>query len=186
MAAPALRADDHQQGACSWVRDGGRVRGSLPTASPRPMLDQQFWQSYTDRQPRTDAAHHLRALLSPWLSDIHSVLEVGCNRGDNLDAFDCEVTGVEPNQYARDIARERWHVIDAVAHNLPFPDGSFDLAYTVGVLIHVPPWQLGDSLSEIHRVSSRYVLAVEYEAPKPVPVDYRGVRAGIWKRPYGA
>lgn len=150
------------------------------------MLDDAFWAGYTDRQPRTDAAEQLRAMLKPWLPDIRTVLEVGCNRGDNLAAFDCEVTGVEPNQYARDIASEQHFVVDAPAHRLPFPNDTFDLVFTVGVLIHVPPALFAESLWEIHRVSRRYVLAVEYDAPFPTPVDYRGVRAGIWKRPFGA
>lgn len=150
-----------------------------------------FWQgpggvAYTERQPDLGAAHHLRALLAPWLPELSSVLEVGCNRGDNLPAFSCEVTGVEPNQYARDVAKEKgWFVVDAAAHDLPFPNDTFDLVFTVGVLIHVPPERLDASLHEIVRVSGRYVLAVEYDSPTPQPVDYRGVRAGIWKRPYG-
>ena len=155
------------------------------------MSNLDYWRGdegnlYTLRQPETHAADSLQRIIRPWASDIHTVLEVGCNRGDNLGAFDCDVVGVEPNLYARKIARERGYgVMDAPAHSLPFPDNTFDLVFTVGVLIHIPPYALEPSLKEIFRVSRRYILAVEYESPTVKPIDYRGVRAGIWKRPYG-
>jgi ubiquinone/menaquinone biosynthesis C-methylase UbiE len=150
------------------------------------VMDEEFWDAYTDRQPRTDQATLLRGLLKPWLPDIHSVLEVGCNRGDNLEAFTCEAVGVEPNAHAREEAEEAGFTVWAgTAHELPAPNNSFDLVFTMGVLIHIPPNMLSRSLREIHRVAGKYILAVEYDAEFPTPVDYRGVRAGIWKRQYG-
>jgi hypothetical protein len=150
------------------------------------MLDAQFWTDYTIRQPRTDQAKQLRRLLKPWLPDVTSVLEVGCNRGDNLEAFSCSAYGVEPNETARGIALDRgFSVFNATAEKLPFADGAFDLVFTMGVLIHLDNSQLPAALKEIRRVSNRYILAVEYGSHVPTPVDYRGVRAGIWRRPYG-
>ncbi len=150
------------------------------------MLDQEFWTEYTKRQPETDAADRLREILQPWLPNISSVLEVGCNRGDNLPAFDCMKRGVEPNADARQEAHNRGYLVrNATADNLPYSDHSFDLVFTAGVLIHLDRELLYKSLVEIHRVSRRYILAVEYDAPWELPVDYRGVRAGIYKRPYG-
>jgi len=166
-----------------------RVCRGVPTAPARPVLSDKFWTDYTLRQPRTDAAEQLRATLKPWLPNIRSVLEVGCNRGDNLEAFkntEIMVTGVEPNRQAALLARELgYRVYDDKADKLQFLTSSYDLVFTVGVLIHIPPDKLDKALKEIHRVARRYILAVEYEATTPTPVDYRGVRAGIWKRPYG-
>lgn len=158
------------------------------------MSSVEFWRgdggkAYTLRQPQTTRpSTFLRSLLKPWLPEIHTVLEVGCNRGDNLDAFyDKNVTGVEPAPYARELARKRgWNVRNATADDLPFRDKTFDLVLTVGVLIHVPPERLSRSICEIVRVSRKFILAVEYDAPTPTPIDYRGQRAGIWKRPYGS
>jgi hypothetical protein len=150
------------------------------------MLDAQFWTDYTIRQPRTDQAKQLRRLLKPWLPDVTSVLEVGCNRGDNFSAFDCEVVGTEPNDYARELARAKDRVVVSdSAEEIKFPNDSFDLVFTMGVLIHLDNSQLPAALKEIRRVSRRYILAVEYGSHVPTPVDYRGVRAGIWRRPYG-
>jgi SAM-dependent methyltransferase len=152
------------------------------------VLSDNFWTAYTLRQPRTDAAEELRATLKPWLANIRSVLEVGCNRGDNLAAFNGEwpPTGVEPNKTARALALEAgYRVYEDKAEHLRFLRNSYDLVFTVGVLIHLDDSKLDKALKEIHRVSRRYILAVEYKADTPTPVDYRGVRAGIWKRNYG-
>jgi SAM-dependent methyltransferase len=149
------------------------------------VLDERFWDEYTLRQPQTAQADHLRVLLEPWLSEIESVLEIGCNRGDNLAAFDCQAWGVEPNETARRQAWERGYPVwDATAASLPFKPKTFDLVFTMGVLIHIPSAELDKSLRGIHRVSRRYILAVEYGAAVVEARDYRGVRAGIWKRPY--
>lgn len=150
------------------------------------VMDEEFWDKYTDRQPRTDTAAHLKELLQPWLPQIRSVLEVGCNRGDNLEAFDGIVRGTEPNAHARRQALHAGYMVfPDRADKLKFGTASFDLVFTMGVLIHIPPEELDESLRGIHRISGRFILAVEYDAPSPIPVDYRGVRAGIWKRPYG-
>ena len=152
------------------------------------VLDEAFWDDYTDRQAETDPSPTLRQILRPYLPHIRSVLEVGCNRGDNLGCFpEAEVEGVEPNEHARLQAQARgFTVLDAIAQDLPYPDEWFDLVFTAGVLIHIPPPEFDKALAEIHRVSARYVLAVEYHADKPTPVTYRGVPEGIWKRYYAA
>lgn len=151
-----------------------------------------FGDAYTDRQPPADTRPVLRTLLRPYLPELHAVLEVGCNRGDNLSAWKPEairVAGIEPNRRARIQAiRNGWPVMDASADELPYRAGSFDLVYTCGVLIHIPP-DHGDfymALSEIHRVSRDLILAVEYEAAEPTAAEYRGIPTGIWKRDYGA
>lgn len=145
----------------------------------------EFGTAYHKRQPPTDPTSALRAMV-PF--PVATVLEVGCGRGDNLLAWDrARVVGVEPNLYARELALDRGlDVRDDTADMLPFPSDTFDLVYTCGVLIHIGPDDLDASMSEIHRVSNQWILAVEYPAPQPLSVEYRGVEGGIWKRNYGA
>lgn len=149
------------------------------------------WDAYTRRAPdlKGQTAQLLRTMVGrEILPTIKSVLEVGCNVGHNLEAWEeaSKVVGVEPNDYARKTAQqEGWDVIAAEAHQLPFLDNSFDLVFTAGVLIHIQPEHFGASLGEIHRVARKFILAVEYQADKPTPVEYRGVPDGIWKRNYG-
>lgn len=121
--------------------------------------------------------------------DISSVLEIGSNCGFNLLALEnlgYLTFGIEPNSYARKIAKEAsLLVFPGSASSIPFPDDTKDLVFTCGVLIHVPPKELEASMKEMIRVSRKYILAIEYEAPKETMVVYRGKRDMLWKRPYG-
>lgn len=155
----------------------------------------QFGTDYTRRQPDSIAARtqvwlQLLMITGP----IGSVLEVGANTGQNLRAIldlipDCEIFACEPNEHARDELRE----IDATgrltgdyADRLSFPDGVAELAFTCGVLIHIPPDKLIASIREIHRCARRYIICAEYFAPSEEMVPYRGLRDALWRRDYGS
>ena len=64
-------------------------------------------------------------------------------------------------------------------------DGSVDLAFTCGVLIHVHPDELLEVCGEIVRVSRRYVLCAEYFSPRPEAIEYRGRMDLLFKRDFG-
>jgi spore coat polysaccharide biosynthesis protein SpsF len=123
-----------------------------------------------------------------------SILEVGANIGINLRALagitDAELFAVEPNASARDrlvadkvVAPD--HLFDAMATKLPLDNGAVDLAFTSGVLIHVPPADLETAYGEIHRVAARYILCMEYFSPTPVEIPYRGHKGLLFKRDFG-
>jgi pseudaminic acid biosynthesis-associated methylase len=121
-----------------------------------------------------------------------SVLEVGCNAGWNLRALRAvdptlKLRGVDVNADA--LAEAKREVLDArelpaaqVGHCWP---RHFDLVFTAGVLIHVAPEHIVDTMRSIARASSRYVLAVEYESVNEDWVEYRGHRDRLWRRPFG-
>ncbi len=69
--------------------------------------------------------------------------------------------------------------------SIPLPDGAVELAFTSGVLIHVEPGRLPATLDEIHRVSSKYVLACEYFSPTPEAKPYRGHEGLLFKNDFG-
>ena len=123
-----------------------------------------------------------------------SILEVGANIGINLRALsgfaDAELFAVEPNASAReqlvaDKVLPQDHLFDAMATKLPLNDGAVDLAFTSGVLIHVPPDDLETAYGEIHRVAARYILCMEYFSPRPVEIPYRGHEGLLFKRDFG-
>ncbi len=146
----------------------------------------QFGNDYTDRHKRWDA-DALRMILRDVWGEIDSVLEVGCNRGDNLAVFTGKHrVGVEPNARARALTNKAYTCLDGHAGALPFADGSFDIVFTAGVLIHIAPPELNRAMYEINRVSRRFILAVEYHAGEAEAVEYRGQERGIWKRNYAA
>jgi SAM-dependent methyltransferase len=120
------------------------------------------------------------------------VLEVGCNAGANLQwiVSRCDVTvGVDVSSHALDAlhrAVPRAVGVIAEARSLPFTDGSFDLAFTSGVLIHQPESSVSDVIRELVRVSSMYVLSMEYAGSETEEIPYRGERGALFKRNYEA
>jgi pseudaminic acid biosynthesis-associated methylase len=122
---------------------------------------------------------------------VQSVLEIGCNRGHNLVAISdllgeqADVVGIEPNRHAQRVARgssDRIAVLNGDAFALPFKDRTFDLVFTAGVLIHIALARLPAALAEIHRVSRRYIVALEYFAEEETSIPYRGRDDLLWKR----
>jgi ubiquinone/menaquinone biosynthesis C-methylase UbiE len=94
---------------------------------------------------------------------------------------------VDVNEVALEILHKRLPGVNAIstpARQLPFRDRWFDLAFTCGVLIHQPESTLPLVMSEIVRVSRRYVLAVEYHADEITEVPYRRQRGALFKRDY--
>jgi ubiquinone/menaquinone biosynthesis C-methylase UbiE len=88
------------------------------------------------------------------------VLEIGCGLGTDGAQFaeaGADYTGVDLTEAAVDLARKRFELFDlpgsfqtADAENLPFPDNSFDVVYSHGVLHHTPDTQ--KAIQEVHRV----------------------------------
>ena len=152
----------------------------------------QFGKEYTERNA-VDWRLRLpafRAMLEGL--EVSRILEVGCNRGHNLVALRAllgeaaGLAGVEPNPHALELARGTGAAECRAGHilELPFADGSFDLVFTAGVLIHVPPTDLPAALAELHRCSRRYLLAAEYDAAVETAVPYRGHTDLLWKRDF--
>jgi SAM-dependent methyltransferase len=88
------------------------------------------------------------------------VLEVGCGLGCmamNWAKHDAKITAVDLNPVAIEQTRHRFSIYgldglirEADAENLPFPDGSFDFAYSWGVLHHTP--NTSKAIHELYRV----------------------------------
>ncbi len=130
---------------------------------------EQWWAEFFDRYP-----------------EIETVLEVGCGKGVNFRYMRdrVEVSGIDVNEQALARIPKDIPTLQASAADLPFEDESFDLVFTSGVLIHAPDVELPFQMSEIVRVSNRYVLAMEYNGD-----SVRGWRwmttDGLWSRDYG-
>lgn len=118
---------------------------------------------------------------------IKSILEVGCNKGHNLEALDTSVDsdifGIEPNSALCKVP----HIIKGNAYELPWEPNVFEMVFTSGVLIHIPEYNLATALSEMNRVASKYVMFIEYYSDKTEGKEYRdfGGKEGVWSRPYG-
>ena len=121
---------------------------------------------------------------------VRSVLEVGCSGGANLQwiAAKCEVAhGVDVSRRALEVLSRAVPAAKgflAEAQSLPFPGAAYDLVFTAGVLIHQPESSLVRVMSELVRVSCRYVLSLEYAAAETEPVPYRGQDDALFRRNY--
>jgi len=152
--------------------------------------------------------YHERNLLSElyenrpdfWMKKIRgqgmgltNVLEVGCGTGPNLFWLAnrkypfLEIYGLDINESACEEARKITGVngiCKGMARHLPFKDNFFDLVFTCGLLIHIPPDDLLPVMSEMVRCSHKYVMFMEYWAEKEEEIEYRGEMGLLWKRPY--
>lgn len=94
-----------------------------------------------------------------------TVLEVGCGPGRQIQDWwhlGVRAIGVDLNHSA---AKQSGGV-QALGRALPFRDATFDLVYTMGMLIHVPHPVLLETMREIVRVSRDWVLSVELDGPE--------------------
>jgi ubiquinone/menaquinone biosynthesis C-methylase UbiE len=145
-----------------------------------------FARLYARLSPRTDSrggAEHRRELLAGLRG---RVLELGAGNGLNFPFYPgavTEVVAVEPEDYLRaradgaaETAPVRVTVVDAVADQLPFADGSFDAAVASLVLCSVP--DQASALSELHRVLSPGGELRFYEHVRP----NHPRTAAIWQR----
>ena len=157
-----------------------------------------FWagpagDAYSLRNPVTVEAVEWRRRLWAKIAPgaVNTVLEVGANVGLHLRAIQAlaphvTLSAVEPNDSARKtliadgiVPPERTYAsISEVSE-------TFDLVYTAGVLIHVPPDCLLDFCRAIHRRSLRWVVAIEYFSKEPREIVYRGESGRLWTRDYG-
>lgn len=122
---------------------------------------------------------------------VRSVLELGCNIGNNLIALnrinkDLALTAYEINEAAaaKAAALNVGKVVcGTVIEPLPATE-TYDLTYTKGVLIHINPDELNKVYDNLVRLSNRYVMVSEYYNPTPVTVNYRGNNDRLFKRDF--
>ena len=101
-------------------------------------------------------------LLAHLVPEPRSILEVGAANGHDLRALHrvstAEKWAVEPNDAARQILGDevvgRDHALDGTLAHLPLDDACVEMAFTSGVLIHLPDNELEQAYRELHRVSS--------------------------------
>ncbi|MBF0621725.1 MAG: methyltransferase domain-containing protein [Magnetococcales bacterium] len=159
-----------------------------------------FGNEYINRNEANPG--HVQSLIRFW-SDIlrttdgappESILEVGANIGNNLRALSwitfADLWGLEPNKQARrrlidDGILDNNRILDGAASAIDLKDGAVDMVFTSGVLIHIHPDDLEASCREMFRVSSRYIVCVEYFSDKEQEIHYRGHDGVLFKRDFG-
>lgn len=161
---------------------------------------ERFWattyaEGYIQRNREFD--HELGA--SAWrrmlekAGRIDSYLECGCNIGRNIE----QLKGVLPNAAASviEISEPAFAYVSS-AYSLAnafngsildsrYESGSFDLVFTMGVLIHVRPDELLEHMQRMWDYSSSHILMGEYFNRTPVSLEYHGEPDRLFKRDFG-
>ena len=124
-------------------------------------------QSYWDSPPATKRSKWFVEQLKDF--EFLSAFEVGFFAGRNLryikEAFPkVKLGGAEINPRAVKFAKEKLglntlHQGDL--HNLDEVDGSEDLVFTSGVLIHVPPENLEGAIEQLMNRAAKYIMHIE-------------------------
>ena len=110
-----------------------------------------------------------------------AALDVGCGIGNYHGRFGetfAEISGVDVSSDCIDTARTRHPGVDYKVYDgtdLPYPDASFDVAYTICVVHHVPPAQWPRFVSEMRRVLKPGGLALLFEHNPLNPLTRKAV-----------
>ena len=121
-------------------------------------------------------------------------LEIGCNIGRNLDQLNLldpnlKASAIEINSKALEFVRSRHALVNSYcgpAQEANFSRASFELVFTCGVLIHVPPVDLLDVMKKMYEWSSKYIVIAEYFNRTPVSIEYQGRPDLLFKRDFGS
>lgn len=150
-----------------------------------------FGKEYHQRQTVTDEANQaLMTRIIERTTGVKSVAELGAGAGLNLRALnafypDMQLCGVEINAQA---CQEILKVPGATAVQCSVlewrPTIQFDLTFTKGLLIHIPPDDLPAAYATLVNSSKRYVAICEYFNPSPIDIQYRGYAGRLWKRDF--
>jgi pseudaminic acid biosynthesis-associated methylase len=152
-----------------------------------------FGTEYIDRN--RDAAAlagrtHLWSTILGRASGIGSAVEFGANIGLNIHALGrllpaAALSAIEINAEAvRQLRRIEGLGVHHGSILEPQVERAHDLAFTVGVLIHINPDALPAVYDNLYAASSRYIVVAEYYNPSPVSIPYRGHADRLFKRDF--
>jgi spore coat polysaccharide biosynthesis protein SpsF len=166
-----------QPGTDYFMRHGGPAGGTAEAFRHRQM----FWRNAIDWDSFGAPA---------------SVVEFGANMGINLTAICsvCRELEMQPPQVwaveINETACQRLQAEGIPHFNTSILDYDMgarvrcDLAFTMGMLIHIAPEDLPRAYEALHFSSLEWVLMAEYFCPTPREIEYRGEKNKLWARDF--
>lgn len=129
--------------------------------------DKEFWDKYASENEakfNEEFSKFVRDLVVSLRCT--SVLEIGCGTGIDLRLFPetVNVIGVDLNDIAMSIAkknRPQFNYNKSSITNLPFKDSSVDFVFTHQLLNYLDDDILKDGISEMYRISAKYIMNCE-------------------------
>lgn len=161
---------------------------------------QQFWKekyAYSYREKNTifneEKGVEAWRLMLAQTSGINSYLECGSNIGRNIGFLQTVLPSsqkalIELSPEAYQIAVSCYNPqssFNGTIIDSNFSRSSFDLVYTMGVLIHIHPDDLLENMGKMFSYSNKYILMGEYFNRTPVMIDYQGEQNKLFKRDFG-
>jgi len=126
-----------------------------------------------DYQSPIARSKYLSEIIKQYCSNTENVLEIGCNIGRNLNYLKSfyEVNGIEISSHAVNLMRatypqladSRIYIGDAKEIIKDIPDNSFDVIYSMAVLMHIHPTVPDSFWQDIVRISRKYIITIENE-----------------------
>ena len=126
------------------------------------------------------------------INSIESYLDCGSNIGRNVGFLKSVIPGASANII--ELASKPFETCKATykiekSFFGPIKDAIFEvqfgLVFTCGVLIHVNPNDLLQTMQRMYNLSSKYILVAEYFNRTPVSIDYRGATDKLFKMDFG-
>jgi len=161
---------------------------------------QKFWANtyadeYIEKNSQFDSEKGVAAwkLMLEKVGPINSILECGCNIGRNIDFLNALLPSasksiIEISQPAFEFVTSRHDFAQAfngAIEDANFQEVSFDLVFTIGVLIHIHPDNLLKNMERMYKLSSGYILMGEYFNRTPIMLEYQGQKDKLFKRDFG-
>lgn len=134
------------------------------------------WAEYTNAYQNSEERAVLISSLCIEL-EAKKVLEIGCNVGNNLKYLKgfSECHGMDFSDFAIKKGLElNPHInfkLSDVTIPFPYLNDEFDVVVTRGLLIHIPNHKIQDVLKQIYRVSSKYIINIEYFGEDGKPIE---------------
>lgn len=152
-----------------------------------------FGDKYTDRNNDIELLKNKKFFFTKILNKINisNIFEIGCNRGLNLLALkeinnEIKLNGLEINKKAYDIIKEKnicENLFNESIYNFN-SNQTYDLVFTVGVLIHLNPDKLDSIYETMFNLSSKYILIAEYYSRNMTEIKYRNNDNKLFKRDF--
>ena len=161
---------------------------------------EQFWaREYGTTYREKNAVFDQSAGVEAWRTmlaragSIASFLECGSNIGRNIGMLatvlpNARASVIEVNGEAFETVSRTYpleHAFNGTIADSHLPERAFDLVFTCGVLIHVHPDHLMQTMQRMFDYSRRYVLIAEYFNRTPIMIEYQGQRDRLFKRDFG-
>ena len=162
---------------------------------------EKFWATtYADEyiKKNSEFDHKLGArawdkMLEKTHGGVANYLECGCNIGRNIEQIKIILPEAKPSIIEISVPafnyvtahHEFTNTYNGPILNSDFEKKSFDLVFTMGVLIHINPDQLLEHMAKMFGYSRKYILIGEYFNRTPISIKYQGEKEKLFKRDFG-